>query len=206
MTCRDAETLLDRQLDGELAPDEFEALSAHLAHCATCALAAERVAAEQRMFDQLSAALHEQPPVWPAVRAAIRDEASRERGFTWNWRKTFWIGASALAASLLLVLTLARRDQSDHQLDSSPQTATLDAQARYLRAIDTVRSDAFAHLATQPTATAESLAKGLAELDATIAAARDAWRANPDDPQATRYLLSAYAHKLELLMRFVAAS
>ena len=205
MNCRDAEVMLERRIEGELTSEELETLSAHLAGCSSCAQAAQEMAAEQRMVERFRAALHSRPPIWPAVQATIRAGEPPEPRVAWKWRKTIWIGAPALAASLLLVV-LSRPGRPGVSVDTSPQTAILDAQDRYLRAIDTVRNDASVNLARLPAGTAEALAKGLRELDATIAAAREAWRANPDDPLATRYLLSAYARKLELLMRYATAS
>ena len=205
MHCRDAEILLDRQIDGDLTPQESDVLAAHITGCASCSRAVEQIAYEQRVFKRVSGALHEHVSVWPAVRAAIHRGSPRKARLGWTWRRMLYVGAPALAAALLFLI-LSRPEQSPGPADASAQAAVLDAQTRYLRAIETVRQDVFAHLAQLPPETAASLTAGLTELDATIAAARDAWRTSPDDPLATRYLLSAYAHKLELLMRFVTAS
>jgi mycothiol system anti-sigma-R factor len=104
MPCEYTPEQLYWYLDGELAPEEAQAVERHLQECASCQ---QEVAAHRRLQAMLRAALEEEEmPVqlWPAIQQRLAQEGvptrPETRRSTW-WR--VWLGAGAMAALLLLI-------------------------------------------------------------------------------------------------------
>ena len=103
MPCEYTPEQLYWYLDGELVPEEAQAVERHLQGCASCQ---QEVAAHRRLQAMLRAALEEEDmPVqlWPAIRQRLAQEEVPIRPETRRspqWRA--WLGAGALAALLLL--------------------------------------------------------------------------------------------------------
>lgn len=103
MPCEYAQEQLYVYLDGELTPEEAQAVERHLQGCASCQQA---VAAHRRLQAVLRAALEEEDmptQLWPAIQqrlarevAPVHPEARRSK----RWR--VWLGGGAIAALLLL--------------------------------------------------------------------------------------------------------
>lgn len=101
MRCEQAEEWMQRDLDGDLQPEQKQALQRHLATCDTCAR-------QQAEWESLQKRLASLPPVSPPVSLVDRLQEewsqevvpSRSRA---SWiRRTSW-GMGGLAAALLLV-------------------------------------------------------------------------------------------------------
>ncbi|PTM59532.1 anti-sigma factor family protein [Desmospora activa] len=101
MRCKQAEEWMQRDLDGDLQPEQQQALQRHIAGCAVCA----RRWAEWKSLQQRLTSL---PPVSPPVSLVERleEEWSREAASPRPrvpWIRHFSWGMGGLAAALLLV-------------------------------------------------------------------------------------------------------
>jgi len=104
MPCEYTPEQLYWYLDGELAPEEAQAVERHLQECTSCQ---QEVTAHRRLQAMLRAALEEEEmPVqlWPAIQQRLAQEGVPIRPETrrsTRWR--VWLGAGAMAALLLLI-------------------------------------------------------------------------------------------------------
>ncbi|HEX4490354.1 MAG TPA: zf-HC2 domain-containing protein [Acidimicrobiia bacterium] len=121
MRCRDATPLLSAALDDELAPDERQALTVHVATCARCH-------DEQRAYERLRAQLRVGEPIAvdlvPALRAQLDDrhvlvDLEPERA-TRRPRRARVAGVIALVAALIAALVVVVRRPAPVRVATRP--------------------------------------------------------------------------------------
>ena len=225
MTHDQAQERLHDYVDGVLGVAEREALEAHLAGCAECR---RELAALQELLVRAAGLPDEIPPardLWPAIAAAIEDEAAarreraaapagRPRGVL---RRLFAPGgdrlASALAAAAVLALVavvvwraLVAPGPGDAPLRLAERTGPGETPAAVAAALATLEAECragdvqLAGLARRGGASPclASVSASMGEVDQAIATARAAWRRHPDDPVLARRVLAAYKAKASL--------
>ncbi len=121
MTCTEAQARLGLHVDGELPPDQAEALQQHLAACPACQ---EEHAAIRQLATALSNAQRASVPprLWPAIDQSLdrpRDALRRIRGTPAKWRRPWVLGAAA-GVVLLVGLGLLDIAQPDSRAEASP--------------------------------------------------------------------------------------
>jgi anti-sigma factor RsiW len=215
---------LSEYLDGDLAPGERAALEVHLADCATCRATVD----DLRRVVTRAHALVDQPvgsDLWPGIAARIGaagtpvvDLASRRP------RRRFSLSLPQLAAAAVLLIAataggtfLALRTGPERTPAAPDRGAITGSGARAIpaglpdkaqvsydaavhdleRALDAGRS----RLAPK---TVLVLEKNLARIDAAIAEARAALKADPANVYLNTHLANTMQQKLELLRRAAA--
>jgi len=207
---------LSEYLDGDLAPGERAALEAHLADCAACRTTVE----ELRRVVGRAHALVDQPvgrDLWPGIAARIGstgtpviDLASRRA----RRRVTFTMPQLAAAAVLLIAVTaggtsLALRGggtPSPVAVGSPRPVARAipagfpeKAEVSYDAAVSDLERALDAGRSRLSPKTVQVLEKNLARIDAAIADARAALKADPANAYLNAHLANTMQQKLELL-------
>jgi len=207
---------LSEYLDGDLAPGERAALEAHLADCATCRTTVE----ELRRVIGRAHALVDQPvarDLWPGIAARIGsagapviDLASRRA-----LRRVTVSMPQLAAAAVLLVAVTAGGTALALRNGGTPGPAPVGAERPVARAIpagfpdkaevtyDAAVSDLERALnagrSRLSPKTVQVLEKNLARIDAAIAEARAALKADPANAYLNAHLANTMQQKLELL-------
>lgn len=132
MKCEGCLELLEEYLDGEVAPDDQEHISAHLITCADCSSTFGTLNAEQELFDRYDREIEVPPFLW--TRIAEHSFAENNRS-SLGWRArvtslfatpaTLFAGAIAillLAVAVGVIYSISSRPASNTQVaDSTPE-------------------------------------------------------------------------------------
>ena len=221
MTCDDCDALLDALLDGDLAPEDRAAVSAHLAGCAACSASLREF---ERIREVARRAPQEVPPppgTWETIAARLRPSTIELRPSTRRdvSRLTSHVSRlspwSLAAAAVLLVafssaatawFITGRSGPSDRPTGRPPAEASLPPDLRKLEAeyelaaVELVRALERRRDDLSPEAVA-SLTRSVAVIDQAIAESRAAVLETPGDPELGVALRAAHEKKLELLER-----
>jgi anti-sigma factor RsiW len=207
---------LSEYLDGDLAPGERAALEAHLADCATCRTTVDEI----RRVIARAHALVDQPvgrDLWPGIAALIGsagtpvvDLAARRA----RKRVSFSMPQLAAAAVLLIAVTaggtsLVFRDGRPPRpaQGAAPGSAAHaipagfpdKAEVSYDAAVSDLERALDAGRSRLSPKTIQVLEKNLTRIDAAIAEARAALKADPANAYLNAHLANTMQQKLELL-------
>lgn len=100
-------------------------------------------------------------------------------------------------------LMVASRKRPQRQ--PTPTQLLLEAERKYMAAIDILTRDANRNRSSLDAETIARFDKALMQIDQTIAETRRTVRKQPDDPEAAQYMLMAYAKKVEILKEIASA-
>ena len=208
MMCPDMEVRLNEYVDGTLAARDrgaAVAVEAHLAGCAGCRAAVaelRQLVADARALPRSIEPLRD---LWAGVAARL---SHRERRTTWWRERTFWAGALAAAATLVLAFALYRLT-APPKIPPTADRNWVAVQADYDQA-----EQELAHLlATQrgrlQPSTVALVARNLSIIDAAIGESRAALARDPANAELRSLVATASRQKVELLQwatRVAAAS
>lgn len=210
ITCEDRDRIFE---DG--TPDEWIALEAHSANCASCA-------EELRAWKAISVAAKElrdysdAPSLWPRIERSLIAEAAtkKQRTGRWSWL-SLGFGLSlgwqtAAAVALVLILTVSGAwiylhrgrvvDGPDQSLLKSPALAEVErTQAAYEQAIDKLAADAKPQLENPATPLQANYREKLLVLDSAINDLRAQAGMNPSNAHLRQQLLAMYQEKQQTL-------
>jgi anti-sigma factor RsiW len=151
-----SEEILSAYLDGDLESEAAGTTAEHLAECEVC----RQTLAQVRSIRDAAPGMEQLVPpdrVWGAIRERIHGSRTRSRRLV----RLFWVGAPALAASLLVVVLVGRarvRSLPDRGVavaasDLSVNSATEETAreyGEYVRGIDRAIDECRAALAENP--------------------------------------------------------
>lgn len=209
ITCEDRDRIFR---DG--STEEWAALEAHSAGCASCA-------EELRSWKALSIAAHElrdysdAPSLWPRIERALAAEVAAQKQPTnrWNWL-SFGLGMSVgwqtvAAAALAVVLTVSSVwiyrhrtivEPGDQALLKSPALAEIErAQSAYEQAIDKLAAEAKTQIENPVTPLQANYKEKLLVLDSAISDLRAQAGMNPSNAHLRQQLLAMYQEKQQTL-------
>jgi anti-sigma factor RsiW len=202
--------LLDDYVDDELSPADAERVKAHLAGCAECA------GAEQRLRKLLSAAaaLPEsiEPPaeVWSNIQSltakqlAQRPQRNATVGNLWSLRYPLAAAAVVLiiASSTITALLLKRNAPAAAPTPNAVTLVALDAAEReYVRISGELEAALNRHANEIDPATIKTVRENLVIMDRAIAEARAALKKTPGDAELSRLVSTGYRRKIGMLER-----
>jgi len=101
MKCEGCLDLLEEYLDGEVAPDDREHISAHLITCADCSSTFGTLNAEQELFDRYDREIEVPPFLW--TRIAEHSFAENNRS-NLGWRALFARASTSFAGAIAILL------------------------------------------------------------------------------------------------------
>ena len=177
---------LSEYLDGDLPADEARALERHLLECSACRTA---LAELKTLLLRLSS-----DPVTPADQPTEREWAEIRRSIVPSRRR--WIVPAALAASLLgmsVIGGVLLRGPAR----TAPATLYLQAAAD----LEAVLRDTRSRLRPE---TVKALEESMTQIDAAIAQAERALKADPANDYLTRYLGELHQARMMTLRQAVA--
>jgi hypothetical protein len=130
MNCHEAEQQIFEERDGALGADEVAALSAHVAHCATCRQTRDNLAAamESWRVNTGTAAVPDADREWQAVRRRKRNgvDLNPKRAETRRHNVIPWL-AVPLAAAAAIAFSFFASPDSPRTPAPAPATADLAA-------------------------------------------------------------------------------
>jgi predicted anti-sigma-YlaC factor YlaD len=200
MTCSEVDERLDDYLDGTLAEGEFQELELHLASCAACRDAEQKL---RRLLAQASALPREQTPardLWPEIAERLPSRGLGRR----------WIGLAAAAAIVVSAATfLMTRARPVSEPGPTPILVTAAGESPALAAAEEDFARASAALlaalneqkASLPPETIAGVEKNIVEIDRALVEVREALRRDPNNSSVTRMLASTHRKKVEILQR-----
>lgn len=214
---------LSDYIDGELAPEDAEALEAHLLECADCG----RALYELRAVVARGGQVIDRPPdtdLWPGIASRIAVEDAGDVGRMRTRRLSFSI-PQLVAASLVLMLLSGSTIYLMLKRDGTSQVAAAPTQSDKGAPVTTDRALAMPIAVTSPaaenynvaineledalasgssrldTATVRVLESNLRTIDNAIAEAQAALGRDPGNPYLNRYLDHTMQKKIQLLRR-----
>jgi anti-sigma-K factor RskA len=196
MTCGEVDARFDAYVDGTLGVRERAAVDAHLAGCAACRAAL----AELRGLVANAHALPQriEPPreLWTGIAARIT-ERPPARGTVWWRERAFWVGVSAAAATLVLVLGVHRL--TGPARPSGPVEGWGVVEADYQRATAELARTLAAERHRLRPETVALVERNLALIDAALGEAHAALAEDPGNADLQRLVATAARQKIELL-------
>ncbi len=196
MTCADCSTLLDRYIDGALAPDVSARVEAHLAGCVACRaeLAGIRsIVAEARVLPRT---VHPGRDLWSGIEARLPANAPLRLA---TRRPLLQRPLVLLAAALFLLLagaTLATLYQ--RRAGGTDSTFVLE-QRRYAAATAELARTLAEDPAPLSASTRAVVERNLTIVDAAIQEAEQALATDPGNTELEQMVLARYAQRLALL-------
>ena len=179
---------LSEYLDGDLTAVEARVLERHLHECEGCR---DALAGLSMVFHRLSS-----DPVTPADQPTEREWARIRRTIVPSRRR--WLVPAALAASLLAAAMVGKL------LMHGPAPARTEPKAIYLQAtadLEAVLRDNPGRLRPE---TAKALEESMTQINAAIAEAERALKADPASDYLTRYLAQLHEARMMTLRQAVA--
>ena len=215
VTCSDREWIF---LDG--TPEEWAALEAHAAACATCG-------EEIRGWKSLSVAasdLHQEwdsTALWPRIEEALKQRSPSNDSWLhrvfgwWNLRPVEWQVAAAalllvaLSGSAIWIVTQQRITdkipQNEALLKDSAVNEVERSEAAYERAIDKLDAQARAQLENSSSPLMANYREKLLVLDSAISDLKSQAGINPANGHLRRQLLAMYREKQDTLEEILEA-
>jgi predicted anti-sigma-YlaC factor YlaD len=201
MTCSEIDERLDDYVDGTLSENEFQEVELHLASCADCRAAEERL---RQLLARAAALPRERTPgrdLWPEV---------AERLATPHWGGR-WIGLAAAAVLVLSTALFVLRGRPTPAPGPTTIPVAVPAESPALAAAEEDYARASAALlaalqgqkASLPPETMAALEKNMEVIDRALGEVREAMRRDPDNPKLTRMLAVTHRKKVDILQRVV---
>ena len=206
MTCNQLDQLLDDYLDDHLEDSARAEFEAHLADCASCRTATSQLRRVLEGAGDLPRSIEPPHNLWPVIAARLpaRQPAAVVGRITWRR----WAPLAA-AAVLLITVTAVVTYQLTHRSTSVAVQPTPLPEAEVGFAADrdfVLAADDLERVLREgrdqlSPATIEVIERNLALIDAAIAEAREALRADPANADLRALLWGAHRQKLDLLDR-----
>ena len=195
--------LLDDYVDGGLNAAEIERVETHLANCADCAQAEQRL----RKLLAAAAALPQsiEPPadVWLNVQARTTTKP-RARAALWSLRYPLAAAAVVLiiASSTVTALLLKRTAPAAAPAPNAVTLVALDAaELEYVRIAGELEGALNDRAHQIDPATVKTVRENLVIMDRAIAQARAALQKTPGDTELSRLVSTSYRRKIGMLER-----
>jgi anti-sigma factor RsiW len=202
MNCRDVDERIDDYVDGTLSEGEFQELDLHLATCAVCRAAEQRL---RRLLAQAAALPRETAPardLWPQIAQRLASPVFGRR----------WIGLAAAAVFAVSTATFllfrsgpapALRPAAIPAAAPAEPPALAAAEEDYARASAALLATLQQRRASLPAGTIADLEKNMQVIDHSLGEVREALRRDPGNPRLTHMLASTHQRKLDVLQRVV---
>jgi anti-sigma factor RsiW len=195
--------LLDDYVDGELSPPDRARVETHLASCAECAQAEQRL----RKLLAAAAALPEsiEPPadVWLNVQARTTTKPNA-RAALWSLRYPLAAAAVVLiiATSTITALLLKRTAPAPAPTPNAVTLVALDAaELEYVRIAGELEGALNDRAHQIDPATIKTVRENLVIMDRAIAEARAALQKTPGNAELSRVVSASYRRKIGMLER-----
>ncbi|HEX5005072.1 MAG TPA: zf-HC2 domain-containing protein [Gemmatimonadales bacterium] len=206
MTCAQLDQLLDDYLDDRLDAAVRGDLESHLAGCGNCRAAEERLRTVLEGARRLPRSIDPPRNLWPEIAARLPAREAPAVAGRITWRR--WLPLAAAAVLLIAVTAVVTRQLSRRPpvIAAAPTPAPtagagFASDRDYVLAaedLERVLREGRDRLAP---ATVEIIERNLALIDAAIAEAREALRADPANADLRALLWGAHRQKLDLLDR-----
>jgi anti-sigma-K factor RskA len=202
MTCQEIDERLDDYVDGTLSEGEFQEVELHLASCADCRAAEERL---RRLLAAADALPREKSPardLWPEIAERLGSRA-------WGGSRIGLAAAAALVVSTATFLMLrtgpapAPGPTAIPVAASAGSPALTAAEEEYDRASATLLAALQEQKASLPPETIAALEKNMEVIDQALGEVRQALSRDPDNPRLTSLLSSTHRKKVDILQRMV---
>jgi anti-sigma factor RsiW len=197
MMCPDREAQLNGYLDGTLPAADQAAVDAHLAQCAGCRAALAQLRAVLAGARTLPPSIAPPHDLWGAIARRITEREAQGRRRWWRER-TFWAGALAAAATLLIAFGLDRW-ATTRLPEQRARPGWVAIEADYAQAAADLARTLAAERGRLRPETVALVERNLRLIDAAIQESRAALARDPGNAELGQLVAAAYRQKVELL-------
>jgi anti-sigma factor RsiW len=197
MMCPEMEVRLNEYVDGTLAAPERAEVEVHLAGCAGCRTALAELRAVASGARELPASIVPKRDLWAGIATRINERAEGRR---WWRERTFWAGALAAAATLVLALGTYRLiARSPLGPGGGTEQSWVAVQADYDRAADELSRLLVAQRGRLQPGTIALVERNLGIIDAAIRDSRAALARDPGNVDLRTLYAAARRQRVDLL-------
>lgn len=203
MNCTRMEELIDDFVDGRLPEGDRREVEEHIEHCAACRRAVEQLRSLVKRAAALPQEIQPARDLLPGIRRAVEQRPAPPASRS-------WIGWAALAASVLLLVTLGLttmtlRERGKEAAQAAPapdaMTEIRAAEQEYLKAAELLAEALDKQRGTLSPETAALVDENLEIINRAISNVRLALNAEPGNAKNGQVLTALYQQKIEILRR-----
>jgi anti-sigma factor RsiW len=213
MRCEELLERLDEFVDGDLPTDEARRISSHVEGCAACSAAVDELRALAARSAELPRSIEPERDLWPELAARIESEKVVPGAFGGSARRFLLAASLAVVAvgAVVIAYTVGRQQGPPTivRVAPTPEVVTASAgppsfgiaEVEFQNARQQLLATLEQRRHTLSPETLQVVDDNLQLIDAAIGRISVALAENPDNPQLSLQLASAYRRQIDLLWR-----